>query len=230
MERTDRPWRALESTGAGSVDGTAAAQEPSRASLGVSLPLVAGLGVAVVLAAGAFVIAAAAPSGEVRIEARSSADVGGTDDPGGITGELVVEVDGAVLKPGVYRLPAGSRVADAVEAAGGFGPRVDAARAERELNLAATVDDGQQVHVPSRDDLVGETAAPGTGGSTAGPIDINSATASDLEALPGIGPATAAKILAAREERRFSSVDELRERKLVGPSTFEKIRELVTVR
>jgi competence protein ComEA len=121
--------------------------------------------------------------------------------------------------------------------------RLDAARAAGALNLAARVNDGDQIRVPSRDDPAngqgGSGADSGAGGaaagSAAGPnatvaiVHLNSATAAQLDALPGIGPVTAAKILASRDKQRFSAVDELKSRKLVGASTFEKIRDLVAV-
>ena len=149
--------------------------------------------------------------------------------------ELVVDVQGAVLKPGVQRLPAGSRVGDAIAAAGGYGPRVDAERAAAELNLAAPVADGDRIVVPARGDPASgaggsDGGADGGGGSEGRLVDLNTASESELDALPGVGPVTVGKILDARAERPFASVDELRERKIVGAATFEKLRDLVTVR
>ena len=82
----------------------------------------------------------------------ASSEGGGVDRVRGHRGEIVIDVTGAVVKPGLYRLATGARVGDAIDAAGGFSPRVDVARVGSELNLAATLSDGAQVHVPSRDD------------------------------------------------------------------------------
>ena len=151
--------------------------------------------------------------------------------------ELVVAVVGAVQRPGVYRLPVRER-ASAMRSRprAATGRRVDAERTRREINLAAPLHDGDQVVVPAR----GEGTSPprtgggaqgtGTGEAGGGPIDLNSATSAELEALPGIGPVTAAKIVAARDEQPFAAVEDLRTRKLVGEKTFEKIKDLVTVR
>jgi competence protein ComEA len=101
------------------------------------------------------------------------------------------------------------------------------------LNLAAPLRDGDQVRVPSRDDAQAP-AVPGSGtvqGTSAGAlVDLNTASQAELEELPGIGPATAEKIMAAREEAPFGAVDELRSRGILGEKTFDKLRDLVEVR
>ena len=99
-----------------------------------------------------------------------------------------------------------------------------------ELNLAALLHDGDRVLVPSRDDSVATSAAGGDGPRPSpGLVDLNRATEAELDALPGIGPVTAAKIVAARQTAPFTSVDDLRTRGLVGQKTFDQLRPLVTV-
>lgn len=174
----------------------------------------------------------------------ASGDLGAGLGLASVQPTIVVEVTGAVVHPGVYHLPPGSRIADAVTAAGGYSARVDAGRADLALNLAHPLTDGDEIRVPSRDDPP-SAAAGGSGGAAtsgagggggggaagaSGPIDLNSATAAQLDTLPGIGPVTAAKIIAARDQARFRSVDDLKTRKLLGAATFEKVRPLVVVR
>jgi competence protein ComEA len=136
---------------------------------------------------------------------------------------LVVDVVGAVRRPGLVRLPEGSRVADAIARAGGL--RRGAERAG--VNFAAPVSDGQQVLVPERG-----TVAAGAGGSagsaSAGPVSLSSATAEQLDALPGVGPVTAEKIVAYRQQHgAFRSVDELDAISGIGPSRIADLRGLV---
>jgi competence protein ComEA len=136
---------------------------------------------------------------------------------------LVVDVVGAVRRPGLVRLPEGSRVADAIANAGGL--RRGAERAG--VNFAAPVSDGQQVVVPQR----GAAVAVGVGGAapaSTGPVSLSSATAEQLEALPGVGPATAEKIVAYRQQHgAFRSVDELDAISGIGPARIADLRGLV---
>ena len=150
----------------------------------------------------------------------------------------MVEIVGAVERPGVFRLPADSRVGDLVAAAGGYGPRVDADRAGRELNLAAALQDGDQVRVPSRDDAATPSVRPAAGGGQrSGGGTARGRTdrpepgdrGASSTPCPGSGPVTAAKILASREEQPFAAVEDLRTRKLVGEKTFASLKDLVTV-
>lgn len=149
---------------------------------------------------------------------------------------VLVDVEGAVVNPGLHSLPAGSRVGDAIAAAGGYSARVDIAAAAAVLNLAAPLADGTKVQVPARGEAATTSQQPILGEQPAvvvepggGLIDVNTATAEQLDTLPGIGPVTAAKIIAAREQTPFASVDELLSREVVGAQTFEKLRALVSV-
>lgn len=144
---------------------------------------------------------------------------------------IVVDVEGAVVEPGIRELPAGSRIADAIDAAGGFATDADLG-ATTELNLAQPLVDGQQVRVPRIGDAaVG--AAPSTGGggsgsSGGGLLNVNTATPEELEALPGIGAVTVQKIVAARQERPFSSLQDMVDRGVIHRGQLEDIAELAT--
>jgi competence protein ComEA len=138
---------------------------------------------------------------------------------------LVVEVAGAVMHPGVYTLATGSRVADAIRAAGGYSADVDPRAAETKLNLAAKLSDAESIVVPRLGDSSGAVATDAAGGL----VNLNTATAEQLDALPGIGPVTAAKIVASRSGNPFKSADDLVTRKIVTASTLAKFRDQVTV-
>jgi competence protein ComEA len=142
-------------------------------------------------------------------------------------GVIVVDVGGAVLEPGLHELSEGDRVADAIAAAGGYGARVDLAATTGTLNLAEPLVDGSKVVVPE----LGTDGTDGTvvSGVDDGRIDLNTADQAALESLPGIGPVTAGKILAARSEQPFAAAEELLDRGIVGESVYEDIVELVRV-
>jgi len=139
--------------------------------------------------------------------------------------EVVIDVAGAVRRPGLYRIAQGARVADALRRAGGATRRADLSL----VNLAQLVADGEQVLIPRR----GEAAAPsgaaaGASGAPTGPIHLNSATVEQLDTLPGVGPVTAQKIVDYRAKHgAFSSVDELDAIPGIGPARLDQLRDLV---
>ena len=205
--------------------------------------------VVLLLVVGIVIVAAATqPTASVELQ---TDELGPTEPEPTTRAPLIrVEISGGVTSPGVIELPEGSRLIDAIAQAGGWGDRVDPLRVELCLNLAAPLEDGSAVRIPTRDDrlLLGLTGiecgrlfstaaeiavAEVTGGSqqdpaTGGKIDLNRATADQLDTLPGIGPVTAAKIIASRQEKPFIIVDDLLDRKIVSESVLEGIRALVT--
>jgi competence protein ComEA len=227
-----------------------------------SLPLTAGLAVLVLAAVVAALLAlravttapaaappaaplaASAPPGAAAPTAASgvaaspvvapppAAAVPGAALPASTAPEVVVDVEGRVPTPGLVRLPAGSRVDDAVRAAGGPGDSADLTR----LNLARPLVDGEQVLVPAPGDPApppapaAGTAAGAPPPAAAGPVPLATATLADLDALPGVGPVLAQRILDWRTQHGgFSSVDELGEVSGIGDVLMERLRPLVVV-
>ncbi|OII27411.1 ComEA family DNA-binding protein [Frigoribacterium sp. MCBA15_019] len=196
---------------------------------------------AVSVAVSAFATRGGAADELVTVEPSTGAEAGagaGTAPPGGAS-VVFVHVHGRVAAPGLYELPHGARVVDVVAAAGGFTAEADQAA----VNLARVLVDGEQLRVPavgeSVDDGVaggGDAAAggPAAGGGAApgggGAVDLNLADDAALQTLPGVGPATAAAILAWRDENgRFRSVDDLLGVPGIGPKTLETLRDRVRV-
>jgi competence protein ComEA len=186
------------------------------------------IGVALLLVGARWVRSASADigsAGGVESAAVSGAAAGAEGsfavEPGG--GDVVVHVAGAVREPAVYRMPAGSRVADAVERAGG----ANGAAAVEGINLAARLADGQQIIVPARaESPVGVASGSGSGTSAAdGPISLGTATVEQLDTIQGIGPVTAQEIVDFRDEHGgLSSVDDLDQISGIGPATMEALR------
>ena len=255
-DRLPAGWRAVEPTAADP------SPKPEDRAGAKRLELTAGVAVLVAVLAGALLLLApdaipsVVPGGAAAASTGVPDESSGTEQPGGASirpspapTDLVVDVTGAVRRPGLYRLPPGSRVGDAIAAAGGFGPRVDAAAVTASINLAERLEDGSKVLVPERGSAVAASAAPGAGsgtgggsgnGGTAGApspstnggparVDLNRATQAELEALPGIGPVTARKILDSRASAPFQQPDDLVSRGLVRTGVYDEIRDLVVV-
>jgi competence protein ComEA len=248
MEPVSQPWRAIEP-----APGPVVAP-PSSPGRWVAIVLGA-LALLAALVVGGWILVSSAPQPMVSIDGAAQRPAA-LEAPGDLgsgapssapsptaAAQIVVDVEGAVLEPGLYRLPSGSRVGDAIAAAGGYSTEVDAAATSQGINLAEELADGAKIHVPARGGALPAAAgtSPGTpplfggaGGSSsatslAGPRDLNHASQAELEELPGIGPVTAQKIIDARSQAPFLSVEELRSRGILGPKTYEKIAPLVTV-
>jgi competence protein ComEA len=217
-----------------------------RAVAGLAVVLLLAILVAVLLVWRAQPSAQAAP--RVQRHLPPGASVAATSSPVGTPGtgaapaaavagpaaEVVVHVVGAVHRPGLVRLPAGSRVADAVRAAGG----TTASARPASVNLARVLVDGEQLVVQRRGaaplvaapGVTGPATSSGQAAGSAAPVDLNVATLESLDALPGIGPVLAQRILDWRTAHgRFSSVDELGEVSGIGEATLADLRPVVTV-
>ncbi len=191
--------------------------------------VVAGLGARYLLASHA----SASPGGQSVLAFASSAPAASPSASSAATpAEIVVYVCGAVRRPGVYHMATGARISDLLEAAGGA-----AAKAELQaVNLAARLADGEQVVVPAQGASVVAAASAGAGDSNGGaaaataPVNLNTATLEQLDALPGVGPATAQKIIDYRTANGgFKSVDDLKNVSGIGDAKFADLQPLVTV-
>lgn len=207
--------------------------------------MVAALGVAGLLASAAGWILLAPPGAELAGATQPSSDLllasMPPTSPQSVPSDgptvIVVDVQGGVAEPGVRELRGGSRVADAIAAAGGYSADVDLPGTAASINLAQPLTDGQQIRVPRIGDAAvaagspGPSAAEATGPGSAGTdgtVNLNTASPEELEALPGIGPVTVQKIVAARQEQPFSSLDDAVQRGVIHRGQLEDIQGLAT--
>ena len=184
------------------------------------LLLAAAGSLALILLLGRFVLGAGTTTTAAPLPLPPAAGAGVTGLP---SSRVVVDVVGAVRRPGLYRLAQGSRIADALTRAGGATAKADLAQ----VNLAAPLADGEQVVVPRRG-VAAAGAGSGSAGAAAAPVQLSTATLEQLDSLPGVGPVTAQKILDYRQKHgAFQSVDELDAVPGIGPKRLDQLHELV---
>lgn len=154
------------------------------------------------------------------------------DEVSNVSKEIVVDVEGAVMKPGVYRLKRSAIIQDALIAAGGMSSDADREKVAKSMNLASKVIDGSKIYIPSVGEVSGLTSSPSTssgsstGDSSSNLININSASENELDSLSGVGIVTTAKII---DNRPYSTVEELLSKKIVSRTVFEKIKDKISV-
>ncbi len=165
-------------------------------------------------------------AGVLLIVTRPPRGAGVTLLPAPTIAPITVYVSGSVKQAGLYQLPYGSRVNDAIQAAGGFGDEAN----QGAINLADILQDGEQVDVPASMPTMASGGETGSGSSSIGLVNINTASLAQLDTLPEIGPVTAQKIIDYREKNGlFINVEDLLKVDGIGQQTFDKIKALITV-
>lgn len=142
---------------------------------------------------------------------------------------IFIDIEGAVVRPGLYKLPADSRIQDSLVAAGGLSASADREHIAKNINLATKLSDGAKIYIPLVGEAVTESSvlnASSQFGTVGGLININTSSQTQLEALPGIGPVTAQKIITARP---YGSIDDLLSKKIVGSKVFSQIKDKISV-
>lgn len=159
-----------------------------------------------------------------------------SDEVGELVNKIFIDIAGAVNLPDVYELPEGCRLQEAIERAGGFSEEADDNYIAQNLNLAQVLEDGEKIYIPKQGEPLsvpsGESASGGTGqgsveGEITGKININTATSSELESLPGIGSVRAKQII---EGRPYKTIEEIQKVSGIGPKTFEKLKDKIRVK
>jgi competence protein ComEA len=174
------------------------------------------------------------PSDGVKFESGKESTAVKSGPSAKVVKEIMVDVEGAVRKPGVYKLKSDSRIRDAIFQAGGLSDSADREKSAQSLNLAAPLTDGAKLYIPSVGEEIVTSSGTSTGvanttavlGTNSQQININQASETELDTLSGVGTVTAQKII---NNRPYSRIEELTEKKVVGASVFEKIKGQIAV-
>lgn len=169
---------------------------------------------------------------DISFESGTNFHVKGASDSAQQT--IVVDVEGSVLHPGIKTIAVDARIEDAVGAAGGFDDSANRAWVAKNMNLAAKLTDGAKIYIPNTEESITQLRSSSFDGQAAvvgsvdqgGLININSASASELDSLSGVGPVTSQKII---DNRPYTTIDELLSKKIVGKSVFEKIKDKISM-
>lgn len=184
--------------------------------------VVAGAGVILLIFGALQISSSSKPSADVTFVSASPA-------PKVQAAKITVDVEGAVIKPGVYKLDSSARIVDSLAAAGGMSEEADRDYVQKNINLAKKVADGDKIYIPRvGEDILSSDSGVSSSGNSVGEsstININTATETDLDSLPGVGPVTAGKIISGRP---YSSIQDLLNKKVVGQAEFDKIKDQIS--